>query len=293
MSLMLAVANLERTAISRRIHTVDVRYHRLGPPISFAEKIRVSRPHLQLLAASAKRRQAERELQVAVIDSQALIHNLLAASLRTAQKKIKPFAVDLIRGKETYQAESIGRRIISQQEIKYILIEASRQISETWKIPFEPVSKALLATADITACSLRGSAAMTAQYKNTVAIAEMMYQAVSFAYEKSLDAISPHWLVKETMGNFNIVTAVWQTIACHPEYERNRCTANMEKCIDGMLTNVYYQLSRRCAKQLAHVMYSLYQPPPPLPPRQTVSGSESHVIASAIHGFFYSARIHK
>lgn len=268
MSLMLAVANLERTAISRQLNTVNVRYHQIGQHISFAEKIRVSRLHLQLMAAAAKRRQAERELQVAVIDCQALIHNLLAASLRTAQQKIKPFVVDLIMGRETYQAESIGRRIISQQEINYILKEASQQISETWKIPAEPVSKALLGTADITAYSLSGSAAMTAQYKNTVAIAEMMYEAVNLACEKSLAAICPHWLVKETMENFNIVAAVWQTIACHPEYERNRCTANMEKCIDGMLTNVYYQLSRRCTKQVAHVMYSLYQPPPPLSPRQ-------------------------
>ncbi len=268
MSMMLAVANLERTAISRRLNTVDVRYHRIGPHISFVEKIRISRPHLQLMAIAAKQRQAERELQVAVMDCQALIHNLLAASLRNAQKKIKPFAVDLIMGKETYQAESIGRRIISQQEINHILTEASRQISETWRIPAEPVSKALLGTADITAGSLIESAAMTAQYKNTVAIAEMMYQAAKLACQKSLEAIDPHWLIKETMENFNIAAAIWRAIDCHPEYERNRCTATIEKCIDGMLTNVYYQLSRRCEKQLAHVMYLLYQPTLPLPPRQ-------------------------
>jgi ribosomal protein S14 len=260
MSLALAVTNLADTALSQQINTAAVRCHRLGQQIWFAEKLRISRHQLQLMALEAKLRQEERELQVAVTDCQALIHNLLASSLENAQKRVKSFAVDLMTGKEAYRAESIGRRIISQREINNILAVASLQISKTWEIPLEPVSKALLGTADITAYSPIRSAKMIAQYKTTAAVSEAVNQAVQIACEKSLDAISPHWIVKETLGNFNIAAAILKATDCHPVAQQQRCIADIEKCIDGMLTNVYYQLSRRCTKQIAHVLYSLYQP---------------------------------
>jgi len=265
MSLALVVAKPEKVV---SLQSAAVYCRKLGYQLSFAEKILTSRRQLQLMALEAKRRQEERELLVAVIDCQALIHNLLTSSLKKAQKRIQSFAVDLMTGKEAYRTESIDRRIISQLEINDILTLASLQISDIWGIPVEPVSKALLGTADITAYSPVRSAKIIAQYKTTVTVSEAVYQAVQIACEKSLDAISPHWIVKEAMENFNIAAAILKATDCHPEAQQKRCIADIEKCMNGMLTNVYYQLARRCTKQLAHVMYLLYQPTLQLPRRR-------------------------
>lgn len=268
MNLALAVANMKDTAVYRQFNTPAVRFHRLGRQLSFAEKILASRRQLQLMALEVRRRQEERELQLAVVECQALIHNLLVSSLENAQKRISSFAVDLMTGKEAYQTEAIGRRIISQHEINNILEQASLQISETWKIPVEPVAKALLGTADITLYSPVRSAKMIAQYKTTAAVSEAVYQAVQSACEIGLDEISPHWLVKKTLKKFNIAAVITRATGGHPKDEQKRCIADIEKCIDGMLTHVYYQLSRRCSKQIAHVLNLLYQPNLQLPCRR-------------------------
>lgn len=237
--------------------TPAVRCQRLRHQLSFAEKIFASRCQLQLMYLEAKRRQEERELQAAVAECQLLIQNLLASSLAKARKQVKSLAIDLMTEKEAYRTEAIGRRIINQQTINNILEKAGLQISKTWNIPVEPVTKALLSTADIAAYTPLSSMGMIGQYKTTVAIAEAVYKAVQHACETSLDEMSPHWLIKKTLKQFNMAAVVLKATGCQPADERQRCLANIEKCIDSMLTNVYYQLSRRCTKQIACVLYQL------------------------------------
>lgn len=265
MSLALVVAKPEKAA---SLQSGVVYCHKLGYQLSFAEKILISRRQLQLLSLAAKQRQEENELLQAVIECQTLLDQMLDSSLENARKKVRSFAIDLLTGKESYRTESIRRRIISQREIHIILTMASLQISETWEIPVEPVLKALLGAADIDASSPGETAKMIAQYKTTAILSETVYQAVQIACEKSMDAISPHWIVKEAIEDVNIAAAMLKAVNCYPEDEQRRCIADIEKCIDGMLTSVYVQLKQRCTKQLTYIMYLLYQPAYRLPSRR-------------------------
>lgn len=265
MSLAIVVATPE-PAVSLQPNAVYC--HKLGYQLSFAEKIVASRRQLRLMTLAAKQRQEENELLQAVTECQMLLDQMLDSSLENARKKVRSFAIDLLTGKEAYRTESISRRIVSQREIHIIFAIASLQISETWEIPVEPVLKALLGAADIAAYSPDETAKTIAEYKKTAIFAEAAYQAVQIACEKSLDAISPHWIVKEAIEKFNIAAVMLKAVGCYPEDEQRRCIADIEKCIDGMLTSVYVQLKRRCTKQLTHIMYLLYQPAYRLPPRR-------------------------
>ena len=96
------------------------------------------------------------------------------------------------------------------------------------------------------------------EYINTLRVTKVMGQAVNKVCHQGMAKMNLPWAAKKMTDKIELGSVLMSFFDCHPEKQREKTHQQMSSCINGIITNMKFQIKKQFDEEIVQRFYQLY-----------------------------------